>query len=332
MGTLYIDRSRSELRHDAGTLTLYLDGARSSSVPVALLDRVVIRGSVLLTTGVLGALAEAGVGVVILSGRHGRNIAQLVGRPRANARVRISQYQLYLQPEERLAWGRGVVAGKLRLQQRLLEGACEQRPDLRHPLTSALKTLESILAQVLACEPTDDPLRALASLVGLEGAAGAAYFSGYTALFPPAVEFRNRNRRPPRDPVNACLSLAYTLLHSEAVQACYGAGLDPMIGFYHALAPGRESLASDLIEALRPRADAWVWELFRTRRLRAEHFSAQPDGACLLGKAGRAAFYEDYEGFMRSLRRLLRMRCAALARQLAIFAELSGGLPEDTTD
>jgi hypothetical protein len=68
--------------------------------------------------------------------------------------------------------------------------------------------------------------------------------------------FGGRNRRPPRDPANAVLSLGYTLLHFEAVRACYGAGLDPMIGFFHNLDFGRESLACDLVEPLRPRLDA----------------------------------------------------------------------------
>ena len=95
-----------------------------------------------------------------------------------------------------------------------------------------------------------------------------------------------RNRRPPRDPVNACLSLAYTLLHFEAVRMAHAAGLDPLLGFYHRPAFGRESLACDLIEPLRPAVDEWIWQQFSPGPLRPEHFS--PDkGACLLGKTGR---------------------------------------------
>ena len=93
-------------------------------------------------------------------------------------------------------------------------------------------------------------------LRGIEGAAAAAYFQGFTRLFPPSLEFTGRNRRPPRDPVNAVLSLSYTPLHFEAVQAVCAAGLDPLIGFYHELVFGRESLASDLIEPLWPKVDA----------------------------------------------------------------------------
>lgn len=101
-------------------------------------------------------------------------------------------------------------------------------------------------------------------------------------MLPPALGFTGRNRRPPRDPANACLSLGYTLLHAEAVTAAQAAGLDPLLGFYHRPAFGRESLASDLIEPLRAEVDAWVAALFRDRALREDHFTRpeSPGGAC----------------------------------------------------
>jgi len=90
-----------------------------------------------------------------------------------------------------------------------------------------------------------------ASLRGLEGAGASAYFEGFADLLPDRLKFSGRNHRPPRDPVNAMLSLGYTLLHAEAVLALYGAGLDPFIGFHHGLDFGRESLACALVEPLR---------------------------------------------------------------------------------
>jgi CRISPR-associated protein Cas1 len=112
--------------------------------------------------------------------------------------------------------------------------------------------------------------------------------------------------------VNAVLSLAYTLLHAEAVRACWIVGLDPYVGFLHALLPGRESLACDLVEGSRPAADRLTWMLFRDRVLRAEHF-LDDGGACILGKTGRAVFYEAYEAAVGTERRRLRHLAAALA-------------------
>ena len=128
----------------------------------------------------------------------------------------------------------------------------------------------------------------------MEGAAAAQYITALTEILPASLKFSGRNRRPPMDPVNAVLSLTYTLLHSEAVLALHGSGLDPFIGFYHALSFGRESLASDVMEALRPDADRFVLSLFRKEDLRPDDFSMTSTG-CLMKKAGRGRFYGAYE-------------------------------------
>jgi len=151
----------------------------------------------------------------------------------------------------------------------------------------------------------------LSRIRGLEGACAAACFRAYSALFAESLNFLSRNRRPPRDPVNAALSLAYTLLHYDAVRAAHAAGIDPFVGFYHGPAHGRESLACDLIEPLRPRVDEWIRTLFRDRVIRGEHFTVDK-GACLLGKAGREHFYAAWEGFAPLHRHHLRRQCAML--------------------
>ena len=143
-----------------------------------------------------------------------------------------------------------------------------------------------------------------------------AHFAGLQAVFAPSLNFNGRNRRPPRDPVNAVLSLGYTMLHAECVLQLYGAGLDPFIGFLHELDFGRESLACDLAEPRRPAVDRFVHHLFRSGELEAAHFVAL-QGACLLGKAGRAHFYAAWAGAASDLRRELADDVAALCRALA---------------
>lgn len=309
MSTLYLDRRETSLKREGRAVVVYQGGNRHASVPMGLLDRVVMRGSVALDTGLLGALAEAGIAVTLLSGRQGRGQAMLLGRGHGDARRRIAQYRAYDDAQWRARWSRRLVHHKLVSQLRLLRHALTRRPDLRLALTRGTDALGRILLDVR------DPRADLDRLRGLEGAAAAAYFAAFTQMFAPTLEFTGRNRRPPRDPVNACLSLGYTLLHHEAVQASHGAGLDPLIGFFHELAYGRESLASDLIEPLRARLDEWVWGLFRERVLRAEHFSTDA-GACLLDKGGRAAFYREYETFAPPLRRLLRRVLARVVKAL----------------
>ncbi len=245
MTTLYLDRKNLELRLDAGTLAVYQDGQRQSTVPLKLLQRVVVRADVNLSASVLTAIASHGIAFIAITGRKGENIAQLTGAPGNDAARRLAQYRTYLDPARRLDLARTLISGKVHNQKRLIEKLRDHRPDERYNLTSSHDTLERITGQISTVEKIE-------TLLGLEGAAAAAYFQGLQAVFPPRLNFSGRNRRPPRDPVNACLSLGYTLLHGDAVHACYAVGLDPMLGLFHEPSFGRESLAADLIEPLRP--------------------------------------------------------------------------------
>lgn len=311
MSTLYLDRSGLDLRDDQQTMAVYEGDERRQAVPIALLERVVIRGNVTLTTGLLGRLAEAGVAVVLLGGRSLERMATVRGREHRDARIRLAQYQRVGDPQWCAAWSRRIILAKLRNQILFLEHALHQRPDCRPPLYHALETLKGCRTRL-----HDEAGLSVSSIRGLEGAAAAAYFSGYPSLFPESLQFKGRNRRPPKDPVNACLSLAYTLVHIEAVRATYGAGLDPFIGFYHQPAFGRESLASDCMERLRPLVDRWVWECVRNRTVRTEDF-AMDKGACLLRKAGRQRFYQAFETLARPCSRYLRRQAYVIARALA---------------
>jgi CRISP-associated protein Cas1 len=323
MTTLYLDRSGLDLRDDQQTIVVYEGEERRQAVPIALLERVVIRGNVTLTTGLLGRLAEAGVAVALLGGRNLERAAMMLGRGRADARIRLAQYQRVHDPEWCAAWSRRIIQAKLRNQILFLEHAMQQRPDCRTPLHHALETLKGCWMRL-----HEEAGLLVSSIRGLEGAAAAAYFSGYASLFPASLQFTGRNRRPPRDPVNACLSLAYTLVHIEAVRSTHGTGLDPFIGFYHQPAYGRESLASDCMERLRPLVDRWVWECVRNRTVRAEDF-AMDKGACLLRKAGRQRFYQAFETLARPCSRYLRRQAYVIARALAKDA---GEWPKEEDD
>ena len=151
-------------------------------------------------------------------------------------------------------------------------------------------------------------------LRGREGTAARAFFPAFASAFPPALEFTGRNRRPPRDPVNVCLSLGYTLLHAEALSVAARHGFDPTLGVYHDLAHDRESLACDLAEPARPRVDAFVHRLFADAILRAEDFSGRGGAGCTMGKSGRRMFYR---GFAENCAPTLRETIDVAARNLA---------------
>lgn len=354
MTTLYLDRRDLALKLEGRALVIYAAGERQGTFPLHLIETVVMRSAVSLESSLLARLCDAGIHIVAFGGRGAHKVALVHGRGHNDGARRIGQYRRYDDLDWRLGWSRQLVRGKLRRQHRLLRRAQAERADLRHPLHKALGQLENALlrcaatprvgdepAQGRQLDPETDLLEGteipfdeapaaepelsdassatapggVETLRGIEGAAALAYFSAFTRLFAPELKFTQRNRRPPRDPVNAVLSLAYTMLHHEAVRACQIAGLDPIIGYYHELSYGRESLACDLIEPLRPAVDDWTWQQFRERNLRADHFSREGDG-CLLGKAGRMRFYPAFERFTRPHRRLLRRITRALAARL----------------
>jgi CRISPR-associated protein Cas1 len=320
MGLLLLDRAQLEVKSEGETLALYEAVERRGTVPLKLIDRCVIHGSqTRLDSGVLIKLADAGATTLLMSPRHPRRVAIVLGPQHNDAAVRLAQALRVVDDAWCRPWALGVVRAKLARQSRALRVLQGQRLDARKPTFDALQTLDAIRTTLdgYAAAMPNQPVPPLDTLRGHEGAAARAYFGGLAGVMPPALHFTGRNRRPPRDPVNACLSLGYTLLHAQAVQACGVAGLDPLLGFYHRPAFGRESLASDLIEALRPAVDLWVWELLRSRTLSADHFTTAPDGgACLLGKAGRGVFYASWNEHAKPWQRWLRAQAQALARDL----------------
>jgi CRISPR-associated protein Cas1 len=310
MTTLYIDRKGAELDHEAGAVVVRVNGERIATLPLGPAERMIVRGAARIACPLLAAAWSRGITLVLLGGRMGEIAAMQHGPAHADARIRLLQYRLALDPAGRSARAQRLVLAKVSTQRLLLRRALMSRADARGALLDAIATVEGVRRRLQRGEGDS-----LGALMGLEGAAAAAHFAGLAALFPPSLGFTERNRRPPRDPVNACLSLGYTLLHAEAVRAAHRAGLDPLIGFFHQPAPGRESLACDLVEPLRPKIDEWVWELFRARTLRDAHF-ASADGACLLGKTGRQHFYAGYETIAPPMRGWLRRSCAMLVRSL----------------
>jgi CRISP-associated protein Cas1 len=312
MATLYLDRKGAALDIDAGTLTVRLGGELATRIPLVPLERVVLRGDAVLSTRVLAELWRHDIGLLLLSGRHNEATARLVGRPHDDVALRLAQYRRASDKAVCRETARGVVSAKLAAEARLLDRALDGRPDRRKPLTDALDTLARLQARIAGeAERLDRD-----TLTGLEGAGAAAYFRAYATLFPKSLDFSRRRRRPPPDPVNVCLSLGYTLLHHEAARELQIVGLDPLLGFLHVPERGRESLASDVVEPLRPHVDEWVWRSFAERLLRGEHFSREKGGACLMGKAGRRAFYEGFEPLAAGLRRLLRRMARSLAADL----------------
>ena len=308
MTSLYVDRRNVELKADGEALVFIENGERVGTVPLQPLSRVFLRGDIRLSASLLGKLGEHDIGVIVLSGRKSTP-SLLLGRPHNDAARRIAQYRLSLDSDYCLKFSRAIVATKLSGQLDLIRERRANDPMHRYALSVCERRISGMLAQV-------DAQESIATLRGLEGASAAAYFEALAEIVPASLNFHGRNRQPPRDPLNAVLSLTYTLLHAEAALALYGAGLDPFIGFYHCLDFGRESLACDVMEALRPQADRFALMLFREGTLASGDFTNTESG-CLLGKAGRGRYYAAYETRAEYFRRELEQAVRDITHAVA---------------
>lgn len=295
-------------------------------IPLTLLDRVVVNADVEVSSRLLGALAREQVGMLFFSGRGG-GAAVLSGGARGDARRRLGQASMALSEGRRSSWARRFVHAKALGQARLLRHWADERADARMRLCSQAEKIENSTKRLL------EPSLELQSIRGLEGATSAAYFAGLGEVVADALGFKGRNRRPPRDPVNAALSLLYTICYAAAVEALESSGLDPGIGYLHETGGNRAALACDLMEPVRPAADQIVVQLFRGRILRKEHFHMQDDGACLLGKAGRQVFYDAVGPSIEKIRHQLRRLASVVARAADVMScEGESGVNEPTDE
>ncbi|SFD09698.1 CRISP-associated protein Cas1 [Microbulbifer thermotolerans] len=321
MENLYIDRKGTELDVEGQHLLIRVPGERPRSLPLVQLRFITVSASVQLSSRLLLALDSAGVTLVVLNPRSSGNWLVCSGNRHGNSARRLRQYQWWNRENSCLQAARQLVAAKITGQYRSLLQHRRQRPNLRRPLSRALEQLRQRRQAVLQAQ-TLDVLR------GVEGAASAAYFGALTQLVAPVWNFRKRLRRPPPDPVNALLSLSYTLAHGEAVQALVSCGLDPALGFLHQFSYSRESLACDLMELLRADIDRWVLALLRDGALTPTQFHFPSADQCLLGKEGRAVFYSAYRNEVIKWRK----RCRKLASQWAARLEQETSCPEELKD
>lgn len=287
--TLIIDRRDTRLSLDGKALRIDQPAKPFQRIPLGLLGQVVIHGNAQAGCEVWRALAERNIPVLLLATRGDQTCWLGAGlTPSLAARRR----QHLASPAQRLLLARRIVGGKiagyLRLTAALAENHHQHFADLGRNV-QGLPDLATRLRQSLARLEHADQID---TLMGVEGAAANAWFDHLAEHMPPHWAFNGRNRRPPRDPVNALLSLTYTLVASELRRAVHAHGLDPALGFLHQPYPGRESMVLDLLEPLRASADAFALQCLE--RLTPDHFHTDPQQGCRLSKEGRAGYYAQW--------------------------------------
>lgn len=292
--TLYVNDHRARVSLQKRALIVAGGEGARTRIPLNELESVVLVGNAQVSTQVLRACSAARVKVTSLS-RGGKVQWSTTGPTSGNVHLRVAQCHASVTDAERLALSRWFVAGKLQNGWRLLrQWASDGRQAERKHLRYLQGLIEERLTNLSSADDGD-------KIRGIEGDATRVLFKGLRRHLHErgaAFEFEVRNRRPPRDPVNALLGFVYGILLAEVTGALESVGLDPQIGFLHGLRPGRPSLALDLIEELRPSvAERFVSRMLCRRQVGPDHFVVTAGGACYLSDDGRPSVLSAYEEF-----------------------------------
>lgn len=283
------------------------------------ISQLVLCGNVQVSSQTIQVLCEAEIPVVYLSRGHWfYGVTQ--GITLRNAYDRAAQFRIAAEPNRVVPLARAIVAAKGANQRTMLTRNARPRPE------AALQTMATLLAK-LEHAPTT------ATIMGIEGNVAAQYFEHFGRLLRPQDfdaewAWDKRNRRPPRDPVNALLSFGYAMLAKECTVALLAEGLDPWWGLFHQPRHGRPALALDLMEEFRPVVvDSAVLTAVNTNMVTARHFT-HSKAACVLNAKGRKAFIRAYEARLAQLvthsvfdyrcswRSMIRLQARLLSRWL----------------
>ena len=318
---LYVQEQGAQVGKSGEQLTVRKGGQNLGSFLLKDTSQVVLLGNVMITAQALALCMEHSIPILHHSRGWWFHGVTMPSGPR-NSYLRAGQFAMAADAGRRLAFGRAVVAAKARNQRTLIRRNASPSPGLDATLAEMTRHIEA-LARVSS----------EAALLGTEGLLARCYFSQFTAMLKQeavAAGFAldQRNRRPPRDPVNACLSYLYALLVKECTVALAAEGLDPWWGLYHRPRHGKPALALDLMEEFRPLvADSAVITAINTAMVQPAHFVSTAAG-CSMDRDGRRALIQAYENrldqlathpvfdYRASWRTLIRLQARLLGKWL----------------
>lgn len=321
---LVVQEPGSYVRLCGSRLRVMKADAELASVPLIGLSQLVLMSGAHASSAVFRECLRAGVTILHMSGGAWLN-GVTTGATHKNIELRAEQFAAARDESRRLSIARPLVAAKIHNARVLLRrnGQAEDRD---------LEILRSFSEAALRADTLEE-------LLGVEGSAARLYWSRFSTMLKgeePRRQFDmgGRNRRPPRDPINALLSLAYALLTKDWVAALIGVGMDPLMGFYHRTRYGKPALALDMMEPFRPViADSVVCGAINNGEVQESDFFSR-EGGVFLKPPARARFVEAYErrmatqithptfGYKCTYRRIFELEARLLGRHL--LGELEG--------
>lgn len=293
LNTLFVTTQGAYLAKEGETVVVKTDGKVALQIPVHTLDGIVCFGQVSCSPYLMGFCAERDVSLSFLS-EYGKFLARVQGPVSGNVLLRREQYRWADDPKRTSEITRAVLFGKIANSRAVLQRALRDHADKIN--VSELQAALMRLGEILILLRPDMPLE---QMRGYEGGAARIYFGVFDHLIisqKDAFCFKERNRRPPLDPVNCLLSFLYTLLLHDVRSALESVGLDPAVGFLHRDRPGRPGLALDMLEEFRPvLADRLALSLINLGQVKNTGFKKMETGAVLMTDETRKAVLVAYQ-------------------------------------
>ena len=317
---LYVQSNRARIRKDGEVLIIEEERTEVARARLGEVSHVVLHGPAAMTTPALHECFRREIPVSYHS-YGGWFLGHTVGVGNRNVETRIHQFRAAADRELCLKLARRIIAAKIRNGRVLIQRNWKGEPEAIQPVMVGMR--QDARAALIA--------KSLEQLLGIEGAAAARYFGAFAGMLsrPQEFDFAGRTRRPPRDPVNALLSMGYAMLVREWVVTLSAVGLDPYRGFYHQPRFGRPALALDMMEPFRPLvADSAAITALNNGEIQGNDF-LRGAGGCALTDSGRKRFIAAFErrlaqevthpifGYRISYRRLLEVQARLLIRWLA---------------
>lgn len=293
LNTLYVTVQGAYAHLDHDTIRIDVERETKLRVPLIHLAGMVCFGDVLVSSALIQRWSMDGRFLVWLD-RNGRYRARMEGRTGGNVLLRRAQHLALSSDTMPLVIATFIVAAKAQNSRQVLLRAAREAEDPEDEL--ALRTAAESLAGMAE---RAQAARDLDALRGLEGDAARAYFGAFDCMVRvdrDVFALDGRTRRPPLNRMNALLSFLYALLRADCEAAIQGVGLDPQVGYLHALRPGRPALALDLMEEFRSAVvDRLALSLVNRRQIKADDFDVQEGGAVNLTDAGRRIVITAYQ-------------------------------------
>lgn len=293
LNTLFITTPDIYLSLQGETVVVTHEETQLGRFPLHNFEAICTFGYAGASPKLMHACADKNINLTFLS-RSGKFLARVIGESKGNVILRKTQYRLSDSEIESAKISRNFIFAKISNQKWILERMARDYP-LRVDVPNFKQVSSDLTVTMKEILVTED----LERLRGLEGQAATAYFKLFDQMILQQKDifyFKNRNRRPPTDKVNALLSLAYTLLASDVTAALETVGLDAYVGFLHRDRPGRASLALDVMEELRGvMADRFVLKMINKKIMQTSDFVQKENGAVLLTEDGRRKFIKSWQ-------------------------------------